>query len=250
MSLHEKLQQLYLLDKQVRGFQGRLDNSLKRLAVQKSKLEQSNQQHDELHAQLKQTQTTASSLENQSKDIEQRIERLRVQMQTVKSNKEYSAVLIEVNTLKEDKSQLEDQALAQLSEVDRLNEELQLITAQIEQQKKLAAGAETEVQTCRDEIGKELDELNVSRAAAELEIPSEARSVFNRMADNYEGEAMASVTEVSRRHREYTCNGCYMSIPVERVNALIIQQDQMILCPSCNRILFIEHELKASIGSK
>lgn len=250
MSLHENLRQLFLLDQQVRGLQGRLDNSKRRLRVQSSQLDQFQQQHEELHTQLKQTQAKASSLENQTNDIEQRIDRLREQMQTVKSNKEYSAVLIEVNSLKEQKSQLEDEALAQLSEVDRLKEEMTQLDAQIEQQKKLVTGAEAEVKTCQDEIGQELESLHVSRAAAEQEIPGEARTVFNRTANMHEGEAMAVVTEVSRRNREYTCDGCYMSIPVERVNALMMHQEQLVMCPNCNRILYLDQDLKSSIASK
>lgn len=250
MPLQENLRQLYLLDQQVRGLQSRFDTSTRLLTAKKSRFEQLGQQHDELRTQLKQTQTKASSLENQAKDIDQRIEKLRQQMQTVTNNKEYSAVLIEVNTLKEEKSKLEDDALEQLAEVDRLNGELEEIDGQIAEQKKLVSVAEAEVKACQDDIGQELEELRANRSTAEQAIPSEVRSVFNRMADMHEGQAMAAVTEVSRRNREYTCNGCYMSIPVERVNTLIIQQEQLVLCPNCSRILYIEQELKASIGSK
>ena len=114
---------------------------------------------------------------------------------------------------------------------------------------KLVARADTEVQACQTEIGQELDQLKNDRTQAEQDIPVDVRTVFNRMADMHEGEGMAPVSEVSRRNREYLCDGCYMSIPVERVNALIIQQDTLVLCPSCNRILYIDQELKASIGS-
>jgi len=250
MSLQEKLRRLFLLDQQVRGFQGRLDTATGRLAAQQAKLDQLNQQHDELHTQLKHTQAKASGLENQVNDVDQRIERLRQQMQMVKSNKEYSAVLIEVNTLKIDKSKLEDDALEQLNEVDRLNEASQEIQTQIGAQNKLVAGAESDVQACRADIGQELNELNAQRTEAENEVPNDTKVVFNRMADMHEGEAMATVIQESRRNMEYTCGGCYMSIPVERVNTLMTLQDQMVLCPNCSRILYLDQDLKASIGCK
>jgi len=250
MALPENLRELFLLDQQVRGLQGRLDAATKRLAVQKSKLEQSNQQHEEIQNQLKHTQTKASTLENHSKDIEQRIERLRLQMQTVKSNKEYSAVLIEVNTLKENKSKIEDEAIEQLNQLDQINEQSNTLDESISEQIKLVEGAEKEFQTCRSDIGQELDDLNASRAAAEEKLPADIRTVFNRTANNFDGHSMAMVTEVSRRHREYICEGCYMRIPIERDNALMIQQEELVLCPNCNRILYIDQELKESIGSK
>ncbi len=250
MTLQENLRKLYLLDQQVRGIRTRLDHANDRLHAQKVKLTQFNQQQAEMGDQLKHTQAKASALENQSEGIEQRIAHLRQQMQIVKSNKEYSAILIEVNTLKLDKGKLEDEALEQLNQAERLSGELQDIQSRVAEQEKLVEAAASDVQTCKADIGQQLDDLTSRRAEAEQDIPESIRSVFNRMADMHEGEAMATVTEESRRHMEYACGGCYMSIPVERVNALMTQQDQLVLCPSCNRILYLDQDLKASISCK
>ena len=137
MTLQENLYKLYLLDKQVRGLQSRLDSSTRRLTAQTAKLDQLHQQREELQTLLKQTKAKATSLESQSQDSEQRIEKLRQQMQTVTNNKEYSAVLLEVNTLKEEKSKLEDEALEQLSEVDRFNGELDELATQLTEKRKI-----------------------------------------------------------------------------------------------------------------
>jgi len=250
MSLHENLRKLFVLDQQVRGMRKRLDSATGRLNALQAALEQYNQQCDELREQFKHSQAKASTLENQSNDIEQRIEHLREQMQSVKNNKEYSAVLLEVNTLKIDKGKIEDEALEQLSNVDRLKEEVQEIETRVTNQKKLVDGAQSEIEICRSEIGQELDELTAKRATAEQQIPEAVRAQFNRMAHIYEGEAMAEVIEESRRNKEYTCGGCYLSLPVERVNAVMIPDEQVVFCPSCGRILYIDQQLKASISSK
>lgn len=250
MSLQDQIRQLYTLEQQIRGMQRRLDVATRRLEVQQSKLDQFNQQRDELHSQVMQTQAKASALENQSNDVETRIGHLRQQMQTVKSNKEYSAVLIEVNTLKIEKSKLEDEALEQIDHVERLKEDLQQIETSAAEQKILVAGAHAEVDACRGEVGQELSQLRQRRAEAEQGVPEEVRTIFNRMAQMHDGEALAAVTEENRRAMEYSCGGCYMSIPVERVNTLMTRQDRVVLCPSCSRILYLDQELKASIGAK
>lgn len=250
MSLQENLYNLFLLDKQVRGMRRRLDASTGRLNAQTARLGQFTQQHTELQTQLKHNQAKATGLENQAKDIQQRIEHLRQQMQNVTNNKEYSAVLLEVNTLKEDKSKVEDEALEQMEQIDTLKREIEEMASRVQEQEKLVEVAQAEVETCRTEVGQQLNELEARRNEAEQQIPIDARTLFNRMADMHEGNAMVPVSEESRRHMEYTCGGCYITIPAERVNALMTQKDQIICCPSCSRILYIEKELQASIGSK
>lgn len=250
MTLQEQLLELFMLDKQVRGMRGRLDTAAARAKAKQSRLDQLNQQQQELHSQHLHAQAKAKALENQSNEVEQRIVHLRDQMQNVKSNKEYSAVLLEVNTLKLEKSKVEDEAIGQLGNVEQLAEELETIRGQVADQEKLLAAAQDEVTQCRDEVGQELDDLQAKRDEAEKVIPSDVSTLFNRMAEMHEGESMASVSEVSRRHREYTCNGCYLNVPVEHVNSLMTLPNQATCCPSCSRILYIDHELKTSIGAK
>ncbi|MCC7192973.1 MAG: hypothetical protein IT444_09360 [Phycisphaeraceae bacterium] len=246
MSLQQKLRDLFILDSQLRGMRTRLDGSTKRLEKQKTKLDLIERQRAELADQIKQNSVKASALEKQVKDVDLRVETLRAQMNSVKNNKEYSALLIEVNTLKLDKGKLEDQALEQMTKVDQLKGQAGELDGKAEEQQKLVVIAESEVNKSREELGTQLDELTAKRDAAEQEVPVEVRIQFNRLSEIHEGEALAPVTEESRRNMEYNCGGCYMGLPVERVNALMRRPDDLVLCPSCGRILYMEEDLKAS----
>ena len=115
MSQIEKLRELFLLDKQVRGMTTRLDVATNRLGAQRTRLTQFQQQHTEMEDQIKHARVKASELEKQANEIEERIERQRELMNSVKNNKEYSALLIEVNTLKIDKDKAEEEALEQMA---------------------------------------------------------------------------------------------------------------------------------------
>jgi uncharacterized protein len=248
MSLHTKLRELFLLDQQVRGMRARLDAATVRENALRGKLDRLAQQRNELAEQHKLVQAKAAGLEHQARDVETRIARLREQMNSVKNNKEYSALLIEVNTIKLEKGKLEDEALDQMAKVETLAQELKQFDAQVGEQEKLVALAKAEVAAAKAEVGTQLDELRQKRDAAEQEVPQESRAQFNRVAVAHDGETMAPVIEESRRHLEYSCGGCYMSIPVERVNALTKNDDQVVICPSCGRILYLDQELKASMG--
>lgn len=249
MSLQQKLRNLFLLDSQLRGMRTRLDGATRRLEKQKAKLDQIERQRSELADQIKQNSVKASALEKQVRDVDTRVETLRTQMNNVKNNKEYSALLIEVNTLKIDKSKIEDQALDQMGKVDQLKAQAVELDGKAEEQRKLVAIAEGEVKKFREELGTQLDEVTAKRSAAEQEVPVEVRAQFNKLSDIHEGEALAPVTEESRRNMEYHCGGCYMGLPVERVNALMRRPDDIVICPSCGRILYMEEELKASFSA-
>ncbi len=249
MSLQDKLHDLFLLDQTVRGLRTRLDAATRRHTLQSKKLDQLRQQEAELADQHKRAQAEVASLEHQAADFDQRITKLREQMNTVRSNKEYSAMLVEVNTLKVEKSKLEDQALEKMSVVDDLKARLEEVRNQVQDQAKLVESAQAEVSSAREEVGDQLDEATAKRDAAAAEMPPDVMSVFKRLSDQYDGEALGEVEEQDRRRREYICGGCYMELPVERVNALMTKPDELVTCPSCNRFLFIKQELRAEIGA-
>ncbi|MFA9479935.1 zinc ribbon domain-containing protein [Phycisphaerales bacterium AB-hyl4] len=248
MSLQEQLHELFLLDQQLRGLRNRLDAGQSRQRAQQNKLVQLQQQQQELSHQLRQTQVNAQTLEKQSGEMEARINELRGRMNNVTSNKEYSALLVEVNTLKVDKSKIEDQALEQMNEVDTLKQRVTDIEQKIDDQKKLVSGADNEVDSARAEVGDRLDEVASKRQAAAEKVPADARAVFERLADSYEGEALAEVEEANRRRMEYNCGGCYMSLPIERVNGIMMRTNELVTCPNCNRILYMKPELKSALS--
>lgn len=247
MSLQDKLRTLFLLDQQVRGLRSRLDSALAHQKAQNTKLDRLNQQLSEKQEQYKHDQVLGQTLEHQLREIDLRVSQLREKMNNVRSNKEYSALLVEVNTLKVEKGKVEEVTLQQMSKVESQNNELIQLKDKIEQQKKLMNVAQTEVKDRESEISARLTELNAQRDAADKELPADARQTYNRLAVVHDGEHMANVIEESRRLMEYSCGGCYMSIPVERVNTLMMR-DEIVCCPSCNRILYMDEELKASMG--
>ncbi|MEE9211791.1 MAG: C4-type zinc ribbon domain-containing protein [Phycisphaeraceae bacterium] len=248
MSLQEKLRRLYNLDRQVRGLQARLDAATSRLDQHQTHHQQINQQQQELADQVKHVQVTANTLEKQAQDIDQRVARLREQMGTVTSNKEYSALLIEVSTLKNDKSKLEDEALEHMSRADELKRDLAELHERIAQQQKMVNASELEVTACQDEVGERLESLTAQRDQAARDVPPEACAVFERLAADYDGDAMAQITEENRKAMEYTCGGCFMNLPVEMVNTLMMRPDALVRCTSCGRILYLDEQIKASFA--
>ena len=70
------------------------------------------------------------------------------------------------------------------------------------------------------------------------------------MADTYDGDAMAQVEEIDRRHRDYACGSCHMTVPFENVAVLLSGADTLVRCSACDRILYMQEETKGALAKK
>lgn len=246
MSLQEQLIELSELDAHLRGLRSRVDAGQRRHNALTAKHSQLSQQHAELTEQHKHAQARALSLESEAAGVEQRVTKLRDQMNAVTTNKEYQALLVEVNTLKLEKGKTEDEALTQMQMVDEMKSRLDDLAAQLEEQQKLMGGAAKEVADALAEVKERLEETQQKRDAAAEEIPEDVMKVYLHNLEST-GEPIGVVEEEDRKRMEYICSGCYMQIPIERINTLLTNRDQMVTCASCGRILVITDELRDAL---
>ncbi|MEM1107399.1 MAG: C4-type zinc ribbon domain-containing protein [Planctomycetota bacterium] len=247
MSVQEQLRELFVIDQQVRGLRSRVDAASRRLNAQRNKLEQLQRQAAELNEQHLKAKASAGNLEADSKGVDERIEKVRQTMSGVRSNKEYSALLVEVNTLKGEKDVVETKALEQLSKVEEIEALTEEVNAKVEAQAKLVAGAEKEVKDGEAEIADQLGDLESERDAAAEPIDPETLSLYQKLNEDTDGEALGEIEEQDRRRMEYTCGACFMSLPIQVVNATLTATDKPVICSSCGRILFAKAELKEAL---
>jgi len=249
LSLQDQLRAFYQLDQRVLSMRSRLDAAINRQAAQERKKQQLDQQLAELTAQHKQHQAHALALESESSGKAEKIDTLRDRMNSVTNNKQYSALLVEVNTGKIEQGKLEEEALAAMTKAEELAGEVEALSGKVQAQAQLVEGSTKEVAEARDEIGAELEKLTAERDAAGEPLPPGVRKQYDRLSHVHDGEAMAGISEQNKRRMEYTCEGCYTIIPVEIVNALITRPDEVINCKSCERILYVPEEIRDDLGA-
>lgn len=247
MTLHEQIYELYLLEKQVLGLQGRLNSATRRFDLRKAKLDQFLQQQSELQEQVKQAKVAVNTYEGQTKELDEKIAKGREEMNQVTNNKAYSALLVEINTWKDDKSRLDDEALAVIEKLEQKETALSEVSSQVDEQQKLVDLAAKEVEEAKSENGDQLERCTAERDAAGANVSDDARRIFEHASRINDGDALAGIVEENRRHMEYSCGGCYMSIPPEKVSAVMGKPDILTTCPNCSRILFMEAELKEEL---
>jgi predicted nucleic acid-binding Zn-ribbon protein len=190
-------------------------------------------------AAIRADQVEADRLDLDVKSNEAQITKLRLALNSVKTNKEYSAILTQLNTNKADNSKLEEKALGVFRQIDAKRKELATLQQERDKDAAKLEEAEAGFQEAQEKSKERLVQLARERTAAAAVVPPKALDTFNRVARKHGGEALAQVSRTHPKREEYACQGCNMSITIEQVNN-ILSRDDAVLCNTCGRILFYE----------
>ena len=186
--------------------------------------------------QLTKVQSDRLELELRTRDEE--IAKLRASLNATKTNKEYAAVLTQLNTTKADNSKLENQILELMKDIEADESEYQDIKNQIDEHKQKLEQTRKEAEHLTTKYEAEIKEIQDEWDTKAQTIPPEPLQIFKRVAETYDGEALAVVEQQEGKTEIYTCGGCFMGITAESVN-LLMSKDDIIRCPNCTRILVL-----------
>lgn len=159
------------------------------------------------------------------------IENTEVKRRAVKTNREYQSLLKEEEQLRARKSQIEDEMLECMTEMETLS---QTISAQEEEHRQLVeqvASDKKAVTESASESETRFSDLSREVKTVETDIAPELLKAFIKVKKMCpDGKAVAPV-------RNSICMGCHMNIPPQMFNELQ-RFDSLKLCPFCNRILY------------
>ena len=161
---------------------------------------------------------------------ESAVKKYETQQMQVKTNKEYSALTHEINTLKADCSVYEDEILALLDQVEENKKNLQQDHVRIDQEQIKLKADLSKIDDRTKTIQKELDELNQKRQKYLPSIEKPLLSYYDKILVKREGSALVEFSGDS-------CAGCNMTIRPQTLNEIRLKE-KMITCESCGRILF------------
>lgn len=148
----------------------------------------------------------------------------------IKTNQEYSAVLKEIELVKEKISGLETRILELMDEQERA-------AKRAAESEKTFRAAEGEFRRYREGREKDLAQLQAqlaglqkSRKQTAAKVDRELYQTYARIMKIREGTAVVPV-------RDESCAGCFVALPPQTVNE-VRHNDRRITCPHCERILY------------
>jgi uncharacterized protein len=150
----------------------------------------------------------------------------------VKTNKEYEAILKEIEVIEGKNNQIEDQIIVLLEEIDRSRG---VFKAKEKEFSELSVQHEEERKKMASEIDALDDELKQIRQNTEEIKPL----IADHLLKKYEAiKSFNNGIAVVRVWKE-VCQGCHMNIPPQLYNELQ-KAPKLVICPNCNRIMYWE----------
>lgn len=247
MALMDDLSRLMNVDRQVRGLRSRLESAQRYFDAQTRQLQEVEARLEELGTRRRHIQAKIANLEMEGKSKDEQLEKFRGDLNSAATNKQYTAVLTELNTVKTQRGKIDDDLLAEMTALESLEQEVAGIETQRDERRKVRDVAETQLEERKADVGERLAELEAEREAAANALPPADLAVFEELANVYDGDAMATVEEIDARRREYMCSECNMQLPFEKVSALMNTGANIVRCAACGRILCMQEEIRGAM---
>ena len=195
-----------------------------RLAHAKEALETARQR-------LKASQEARREQEKEAATFQSRLSKFKDQLSAVKTNREYQAMQLEIETAQKELGIVEERVLERMMEADALSSDIkkaeQVLTAQqkeVEAEKKTLAEELVTVEAA-------LKDATARRATLVKSLSPQLVALFEQVSRARKGLAIAVAT------RDGLCSACHVRLRPQAFQE-VRRNDQIIQCPSCNRILY------------
>ena len=229
----QRLQELQVLDSRVAGLERKLEAIPVRIQGIRDALQTAKASVDAIRGKL---DGARKDMRGKEKDLEyqgSQRKKLEAKLYEVKTNKEYSAVLAEIEGAKVEKGRLEEEILGLMELQERLGRDV------VEGETKLRP-QEAEARVQEAAAAEELRALELDLEAARSERESVARDVPRDILTQYgrllrvRGGLAVALVGVSG-----TCSGCRVTLTPQRFNE-VRQSSQILVCENCGRFLYYQ----------
>jgi predicted nucleic acid-binding Zn-ribbon protein len=178
--------------------------------------------------------TTRKDLRTKEKDLEvvtAKRAKAEGRLWEVKNNTEYSAVLSEIEAIKQEKAKGEEEILGLMELQERLTSEGREAESRLKAREEQAHQEEAVVRKKLAAVEAELAGLRADRHSRAQALPRPLLADYEKILKARSGIAVASVTASA------VCSGCRVSIRPQAIQELKAAQAPM-LCENCGRYLY------------
>jgi predicted nucleic acid-binding Zn-ribbon protein len=149
----------------------------------------------------------------------------------VKTNKEYSAVLAEIEEIKQEKGRVEEEILVLMESQERLTADIKDAEGRYKTRETQGKQEETALQEKLRAVEADLALVRTERAELARQLPAPVLADYDKLLKARGGLALAQVVKPN------LCGGCRMTVTPQRLQELRAQS-ALLPCESCGRYLY------------
>jgi len=168
------------------------------------------------------------------KEVEERVKKFSTQLNTIKTNKEYTAIQHEIMGAKADKSKIEDEILTMMDESESQQNRIRELTAKAKEADAELVKRRQAIAEAVQDADARLSRLKGERAELAGALPANCLQPYERLIKGARGQALSAC-------RNFVCERCRMSLTANTVS-LLMTANKLIFCQSCGRILYLPED--------
>jgi len=162
--------------------------------------------------------------------VQTRLAKYKDQLLEVKTNREYTAMLHEIETAQNDIRTREDRILEIMMETDELNAAIKKSEAELKVAEKEIAAERAVLDTEKATLQAEIEKATAERATVVAGMDKRVLSIFETTAKGRKGVAVAEA-------KDGLCTICHVRLRPQVFNE-VRKNESIIQCDSCRRILY------------
>ena len=233
MKLDEKLNALLM----IQSIDTKFDNISREKEETPKEIEKLRKGLDLLDSAVEQNLSTVEELKKERRKVERELEEIdlklkksKLRLNEVKSNREYQAVLKEIEDLKDLTFQKEETVIKWMEEIEIQEKKCADNTVRREESQEEYKSKEKAFSQRIRELDKEVQSLNEKRVQLSPNLDEDLLRRYNGLRSHLKGRVVVPVIEG-------VCQECHLGIPPQQYNELI-KGDSMQSCPHCSRIIY------------
>ncbi len=222
-----KLQEV---DLQISKITRELETEPEAIQELRAELQKAQQGLETAQSELSVREKIKKEAEFELQSCEDRIKKSKQKMAEVKTNKEYQAILTEIDSLEAMKSEWEEKIIVAMDEIEKAKQVVAEKEKVVKELEKRLKEARQRLEQSFSHFKKELVELRHKREEMAKDVDKELLKRYDFIRLRRNGRAIVAVdAEV--------CEGCNMRIPPQKYNELL-KSDKLMTCPTCQRIIY------------
>jgi hypothetical protein len=207
-----------------------IENLTREVADCKEKFDAAKLQLDETRSRQKQVELEIASHEASLQKYQQ-------QMMSIKTNKEYDALVSEIDAIKNNISTHETELLQAIERSDGLEKQIEELNARREQ---IEENNDKQLKILREKIatiGEKMTDKESSRNQIISSIPRPTLSAYERVRRGRGGQAVVAV-------KKRACGSCFKALTPKKVQD-VKRGDRIFTCDHCGALMYWNEEVSA-----
>jgi len=224
-----KLQEIDLQLNEIRAEHGNIPLLVKELDKDVDELKEELEKQE---SELKASKLAVREAESKVALLADITDKYKRQLLTVKTNREYSALLTEIEAVKGEKDELEEQIIRNMEKIDEAVNQVKEKKGKLEEAVKIREEKKKELQLKMKSLETEIDVRGNKREKITVKIDRLTLKLYERIMKSRIKNAVVAL-------RNGSCGGCFAMIPLQKV-ADIRKGKQIYTCDYCGRILYYD----------